>query len=245
MTPTSPADPAEALRQNLRTAVADDVKRDHVRVVNGVQPYRHHYFTPREFFQHNPHSGTITNAYGQRVIRATEELVPSLIAALDAEVGDAASEILYKCGLAWGRAEVEAFVPRVESEYEVEFDKLSMGTMLETWWWPFRVAGWGRWRYEFRHTARIVVIDLHDSFVAAAVGQSGRVACHFYAGLFAAVFSRLAKKPLASVELQCAAAGASHCRFMVATEQRVHEATIWRNEGITADEILQRLTHPN
>src|SRR5436309_10896308 len=92
MHPTPPADPAEALRRNLRTPVADDQKRDHVRVVNGVQPYRHHYYTPREFYRHDPRTGTITNVYGQRVIRATEELIPALAAALDAEVGDAAGE---------------------------------------------------------------------------------------------------------------------------------------------------------
>lgn len=244
MTSPPPADPAEALRRNLRTPTADDVKRDHVRVVNGVQPYRHHYFTPRDFYRHDPRTGTIHNIYGQRIVRATDEFICALGAALDAEVGDAAGEILYKCGLAWGRSEVEAFVPRVEQEYEIEFDRLSMGTMLETWWWPFRAAGWGRWRYDFRYAPRgIIGIELHDSAVAAALPHAGRPVCYFCAGLFAAVFGRLAKRELAGAELACVAAGAPCCRFVVALPQRVHQAALWRNEGVAPDDVLNRMAN--
>ena len=190
-------------------------------------------------------AGTIETADGRRVLRAGGEFVTGLLAGLDAEVGDAAGEILYQCGRRWGAAEMTAFAGRAEQEFGVAFDKIGMGTALESWWWPFRVAGWGTWRYDFRRARQgLILVDLDESAVAKAVGQSGRPACHVYAGLFAAAFGHLAKRDLAGVELRCAAAGADRCQFLVSTARRTGQAAAWRNEGAATDDILHRLSHP-
>jgi predicted hydrocarbon binding protein len=118
-----------------------------------------------------------------------------------------------------------------------------MGTMLETWWWPLRAGGWGVWQYDFRHARNgLVLLELQQSAAAAAIGRADGPVCHLYAGLFAAVFSHLAHRPLAGLELQCAAAGADRCRFVVATDRRIQQAAPWRDERLPVDEIVQRLS---
>jgi predicted hydrocarbon binding protein len=216
MPPSSPAPPAEA---------------------------RHNYYTDEEFYCYDPSAGVVRNAYGQRVLRVTADFLPALRAALEQELGDAADEALYRVGYEWGRADMATFPDRASREYAVEFEKMAMGVMLETWWWPRRVGGWGHWRYDFRQARKgIVALDLFESAVAEADPDAGRPVCHLYAGLFTAVFSTLARRELAGVELQCRAAGAEHCTFLVSSPPRVSAATAWRNEGVIPSDVLRRLS---
>jgi hypothetical protein len=67
------------------------------------------------------------------------------------------------------------------------------------------------------------------------------VVCYFYAGLFAAVFSVLAKRRLAAIEIQCYAMGEDFCKFLVATDKRVNAAAFWKNEGATAKDIMKKV----
>jgi len=115
--------------------------------------------------------------------------------------------------------------------------------MLESWWWPLRASGWGLWRYDFRHAPHgLVLVELQNSFTAHACGNSGRAVCHLYAGLFASVFSHLAHRELAGLEVQCAAAGGDRCRFLVAVPKRIASARPWLDEGVSVEEMVKRLT---
>src|SRR5439155_21330852 len=179
----------ETLAQRVRNpAVADDGRRDHVRIVTGPQPYRHNHYTAAEFFRADAAAGAVSNIYGQRVLRVTGNFFRALSKAVTDGAGDQASHVQYQIGRAWGEASMKAFVHRLEQEYEIEFEKMGMGMMLETWWWQMRAAGWATWRYDFRHARNgLVFIDLHNSMVADALGRLGAVACSLYAGLYASV----------------------------------------------------------
>ena len=239
----TPADVREQLKRHLRTDSADDVIRDNVRLVLGPQPYKHNHFSAAEFFRFDPARGAVQNIYGQRLLRMTTSFARALTATLEREFGAGpAGELLYRTGFAWGAADMQAFAERVRQEYEVEFEKMGMGAMLESWWWPLRAAGWGVWRYDFRHARNgLILVDLEEGLLAHARSDADRPICHLYAGLFAAAFSHLAHRDLGGMELSCTAAGGGRCQFLIATAKRIEAATAWRDEGISVEEIMKRL----
>lgn len=226
----------------LKQDKADDKIRDHIRMSPGPQPYKHNYYTSDQFYQRERSSGLIRNVYGQRILRVTEDFITGLLAGLEDEVGDRAGIVMYEAGYAWGMEDMKGFVKRSQAEFEVEFSKMGMGMMLETWWWPLTIEGWGTWQYDFREAKReMLFVDLYESAVAKTLGDIGKVVCYFYAGLFSAVFSVLARKEYGCVEIQCYATGADHCRFLIAQNERVDAAAFWRSQGASSKDIMKKV----
>lgn len=226
----------------LRQEKADDKIRDHIRMTPGRQPYKHNYYTSEQFYQRNRQQGVITNVYGQRVLRVTEDFITGILGGLEDEMGDRAAQIMYDAGYAWGVEDMRNFVPRSQAEFEVEFEKMGMGMMLETWWWPLTIEGWGTWQFDFREAKRdMLFVDLFESAVAKTLGDIGKVVCFFYAGLFASVFSVLARRNYGCVEIQCYATGADHCRFLISHAERVNAAEFWRSQGANSKDIMKKV----
>lgn len=226
----------------LRASAAGPQLRDQVPVANGPQETKHNYYTDDQFFKHDGTTGVVRNIYGQRIIRVSEDFITGLLGGLEEEVGDAAGEIMYRAGYHWGLEDMKSFSARTAQEFQVQFSKMGMGMMLETWWWPLQIEGWGAWRYDFRQGKQgLIFIDVYESAVAQSLGNIGKVVCYFYAGLFAAVFSILAKRELASIEIQCYSMGEDYCKFLIASSKRVNAAAFWRNEGATSKDIMKKL----
>jgi predicted hydrocarbon binding protein len=206
-------------------------------------PGRHNYYADEDFFRPDPAACATRDAYGRRVVRVAGEFLAALAGALGQESGDRAGEILYQLGARWGAADMRALAARVPGEFGVDgVGQLNFSVLLETWRWPLTAAGWGTWRYDLSRVRQgLPLIDLFGSATAAALGPSARPVCHLYAGLFAAGFGHLAGRELAGVELQCAAAGADRCRILVAAPARAAAAAQLRDEGVSADAILERL----
>ncbi|MGL4423017.1 MAG: V4R domain-containing protein [Gemmataceae bacterium] len=231
----------------VRTSRADELgvngqPQQQLRVVNGQQTFKHNHYTDDQFFKHDPKRGIIQNAYGQRVLRVSEDFLVAILGGLEDELGDAAGEVMYKCGYEWGMEDMASYTPRVQAEFEVQINKMAMGLLLETWWWPLQIEGWGAWQYDLRQGKQgLIFIDLYESAVAQSLGNVGKVVCYFYAGLFSAVFGTLARRPLSCIEIQCYSMGEDHCKFLIATEKRVNAAAFWRQEGATFKDIMRKL----
>ena len=226
----------------LRQAKADDEIRDHIRMVPGKQPYKHNYYTSDQFYRRQREQGLITNVYGQRVLRVTEDFITGILGGLEDEVGERAAVVMYEAGYQWGVQDMRNFIPRAQAEFEVEFQKMGMGMMLETWWWPLTIEGWGTWQFDFREAKReLLFVDLYESAVAKTLGDIGKVVCYFYAGLFASVFGILARKDYGCVEIQCYATGADHCRFLISHADRVNAAEFWRSQGASSKDIMKKV----
>ncbi len=226
----------------IRNDKADDQVRDHIRMTPGVQPFKHNYYTSEQFYRRERARGVIRNIYGQRVLRVTEDFITGLLGGLEDEVGERATMVMYEAGYAWGMEDMRNFVKRSQGEFEVEFQKMGTGMMLETWWWPLTIEGWGTWQFDFREAKRdMLFVDLYESAVAKTLGDIGAVVCYFYAGLFASVFSVLARKDFGCVEIQCYAMGADHCRFLISHSDRVNAAAFWRSQGATTKDIMKKV----
>jgi hypothetical protein len=206
-------------------------------------PNRPNVYNDEDFIRPDPARGTVRDALGRRLVRASADLLTALHTAL-AHEGANPDDVLYKLGRRWGEANFKAFAGRVPKEFGVAgLEQMHFQVMLESWRWPLTAAGWGTWRYDFRRArAGLPVVDLTHS--AAVNGRSDRPACHVYAGLFAAVFSQLAKRELVGLELQCAATGADGCRIVVASAAKAAAAAQLQGEGVPAEEILDRLAKP-
>lgn len=173
---------------------------------------------------------------------ATEDFVVSFQAALETELGDAAGEVMYQCGFKWGEKDIDDFMGRFETQFGYQPDGAALGFLLESWWWPLQASGWGVWKYDLSHRSEgLIFVDLYDSAVAKSIGNVGEVVCHYYAGMFAAVFGRLAKRELSAIEIQCYSMGEGFCKFLVGSSKRINAAQFWVQEGASANEIMERL----
>ncbi|QJW97812.1 V4R domain-containing protein [Frigoriglobus tundricola] len=210
----------------------------------GVQPYKHNHYFDQEFYRLDPAKGTLHNPYGQRMMRVGEDFMVAMLGALEDEVGQSgAREIMYKCGYQWGLHDMRAFLGRMQAEFEADLARMRVDFLMESWWWPLTIEGWGTWRYDFRQRDKgLLFVELYESAVAQSLGDIGAVVCYFYAGLFASVFSVLSRRSLGCVEMQCYATGEDHCRFVISDSERVDAAAFWRSEGATAKDIIKKLS---
>jgi predicted hydrocarbon binding protein len=226
-----------------RPGVGDGAIKPVIEVRPGVQSYKHNHYYDQEYFRHDPAKGTLFNPYGQRLMRVSEDFMVAMLGSLEDEVGQSgAREIMYKCGYQWGLHDMRGFLGRMQAEFEAELARMRVDFLLETWWWPLTVTGWGTWRYDFRQRDKgLLFVELYESAVAQSIGDIGAVVCYFYAGLFASVFSVLSRKSLGCVEMQCYATGEDFCKFVISDYDRVNAAAFWRGEGATAKDIMKKL----
>ena len=210
-------------------------------VVQNQQTALHNVYEPWKFYS-NDEAGRLVNRYKQRAMLVTEDFIVGCQAALEEEVGDAAGEIMYRCGYEWGKQDIAAFDKRMQEEFKRPIEEMVFGMMLETWWWPLQVAGWGAWKYDLTNKSQgIIFVDLYDSAVAKSVGNVGKVVCHYYAGMFAAVFGHLARYDLSGIEIQCYSMGEESCKFLIGSSKRINAAQFWVREGASAKDIIAKL----
>ncbi len=202
---------------------------------------QHNHYAPDKFWLREG-AGRILNKYKQRVMLVPEDFIVSYQLALEGEVGDAASEIMYRCGYEWGKADINGFEKRFQEEFGRSITEAHSQMVLETWWWPLQASGWGAWSYDFSQLKEgLIFIDLYDSAVAKSIGNIGKVVCHYYAGMFAAVFGQIARNELSGLEIQCYSMGEEFCKFLLGSSKRINAAQFWAREGATAAEIIARL----
>jgi uncharacterized protein len=209
--------------------------------IGGTTHAMHNYYDPSRFFDRSD-LGKLKNIYAQRTMIVPEDFVMGFQFALEEQVGDAAGEIMYRCGVEWGKQDISNFLKRLEVEYNKPINTFSFGTLLELWWWPLQAAGWGAWSYDLSSRADgLLYVDVYQSVVAASIGNVGKVVCHYYAGMFAGAFSTLSKAELSGIEIQCLSMGETFCKFLIGSSKRINAAQFWVREGATAADVISRL----
>jgi hypothetical protein len=195
-----------------------------------------------DYFSADGHGGLL-DRYRKRAVLVNEDFIVGLQKGLEKEVDDVAPIIMYKCGYQWGLEDMKNFDTRFAQEFEwTTMRKMNTEMVLETWWWPLQVAGWGAWGFDFSHKKQgLIFVDLYNSAIAQSIGNVGKVVCHFYAGLFAGVFTYLTQKELNGIEIQCYSMGESYCKFLLGSEKKVNAADFWVQEGAKAEEILAKV----
>jgi predicted hydrocarbon binding protein len=210
-------------------------------MIGATSHVQHNHYSPEKFWSRQP-QGRLVDPYQQRMMLVTEDFIVGYQLALEDEVGEAAGEIMYRCGFEWGKADIASFEKRFAAEFGRSMAESHAGMALETWWWPLQAAGWGSWSYDMTQIKDgLIFVDLFESVVAKTIGPVGKVVCHYYAGFFAAVFGHIAGTELSGLEIQCYAMGETFCKFLIGASKRINAAQFWAREGATAKEILTRL----
>ena len=202
----------------------------------------HNYYTIDDYYK-NTKDGKILDKYKKRVVLADEKFIVGLQKGLEEEVGDVAQIIMYKGGYSWALEDMKNFDARFKEEFDGRaIEEMNFNMVLQTWWWPLSITGWGSWDFDFSYKKQgLIFVNLYDSAVAKSVGNIGKVVCHFYAGLFAGVFSYLSKKELEGIEIQCYSMGETFCKFMIGVDKKVNAADFWVKEGANAKEIMSKM----
>lgn len=211
------------------------------------QPFLQHcHYSRYNFFEFRRESGQIFDWNHQQNLLATEDFIIGLQKGLEHEVGEASGWLVYLIGKNWGTEDAKAFKAWFQKDYELTFKTANLRFALETWWWPFRTQGWGKWSVDLNSVKNgFIFIDLYDSAVAKTLGNVGKPVCFLYAGLLAGFFSVAFERSLSSIEVQCYSMGDSFCRFLISSEKRVKAAEFWLSSGATAAEIEQRFQNPD
>lgn len=145
-----------------------------------------------------------------------------------------AEAVLYETGYEWGLRVFETFENAFEGSSPKGISDMPGEVVLERWWWPFQVHGFGTWSKDFTHaTDGILVLDCEDSAFHVA-GEDAGFRCEALAGLFAATFTRLVGRELAAIEIECAEA----CRFVVTVPERIRKARELRAQGADPAALL-------
>lgn len=142
-----------------------------------------------------------------RYILIRPETLSTLQKAMEREIGEKASEILFQSGYEGGSLSTQRYREAFQcTDEEVVQFMIRMGPQI----------GWGRFELEtFDPVLKQLRVKIHRSPFAEAYGSSPLPVCHLIRGVLAGMASIVFKKEVRAKELSCLAEGNPFCRFEV------------------------------
>lgn len=189
--------------------------------------------------------GLVRTSAGNRVVVLPEEMLVGLHRALIQEAGAAWSIISYTCGRRWGERLLDTIESEWRSYYGKRFESADF-PIFEAWLKAyFSYYGWADLEIDFEQAPEgIVEFILTDSVLEVLLADLDRTHVNeIFAGVLAALVSRLAGRELECLEVESALADAERSRLAVALPERVEEARRVRVDGGSPEKIREVLTH--
>ena len=159
-----------------------------------------------------------------------QDAVLSLRSALLRDFGADAAGYLQQAGYAGGDAVHGAFAQWLERQGHPMPESLDIEAFSALASAFFEDLGWGS--FGFVGGAPVATIDSPDWVEANGMESTVHPCCHLGTGLLASFFGRIAEQPLAVMEVECRATGATHCRFLLGSADVMQR--VW--EGMAAGE---------
>jgi predicted hydrocarbon binding protein len=201
------------------------------------------YFLRDDYIKGSPFEGTLKTNMGQRVIVLPEELLQGLHNAIVHETGRAWGVVAYTCGRKWGERLVKSWQKEWTHYYQQEV--LSADFIYFEQWAraAFSFYGWGELELDFSlQDQGVVQCYLKGSVLARLLGDlEDKRVCHIFAGMFAAMFTRLAGRELDALEIACSRSGAERCRFVVALPEFIERARKAQLDDQDVDAVMAAL----
>jgi predicted hydrocarbon binding protein len=200
-----------------------------------------------DLIQPDADHGALRLPDGQRVAVLPAVFFQHLSTELSVPLGDQTRHALYKFGFEWALQDMIRLSRQLAAEFgggaNLDLWQLDAKFVLDRWWAPLQVAGWGSWTIDLTSLSRgFAFFDLRHNLIASTASGATQPTCHLYAGLFAGAVSFFERSERHAVEIQCASLGAPSCRFVVGPGPQVDEVESWRHQRIAPDEILRRLS---
>jgi predicted hydrocarbon binding protein len=195
--------------------------------------------------QANPDQGSLRRANGSRLAVVPSDFLLALHVHLIERFAESSQDVLYRSGYEQGLEDMVRLNRELREQYggpNTDLWQMDAKFILNSWWEPLAQAGWGRCAFDLTALSRgIAFVELESSPIAQALGATEHPICHFFAGLFAGALSIFERAERHATEIECRAAGGSLCRFVVAAGGDVDSAEGWRQQGVSAAEIIRRL----
>lgn len=164
------------------------------------------------------------------------DAVITLRDALLRDLGGDAAGYLQQVGYAGGDAVYAGFEQWLAAKglpAPGSLDVPRFGTLASQY---FVDLGWGS--FSFGGGSPVATIDSQDWTEASSTGGMDQPCCHIGTGLLAAFFGRIAEEPLAVMEVECRATGATQCRFLVGSAEVMQQVWEAMAAGQTYEEML-------
>lgn len=99
----------------------------------GVTPQsrKHNFFSTDDYLVRKTKGTRLELGYGGVGMMCNEDFIVGLQEGLEAEVGEASAVIMYQCGLAWGRLDMQRFEERIKKEFGRPMRSMNVHFMLE------------------------------------------------------------------------------------------------------------------
>jgi uncharacterized protein len=198
-----------------------------------------------DFFEAEQTAGSLLRPDGERCAALSLEFIKRLHTAVIEQFGDAAQDILYRTGFECGLREMLGLHQYLQSDsgaVKQDLWQLDANFVLESWWKRLQEAGWGAAKFDCSRLQRgVVIVELQNSAVAAALDATKKPACHYYAGLLAAALSFYDRAERHATEIQCRAMGQPLCIFLIGPGADVDAAETARKQNASAADVIRRL----
>lgn len=199
-------------------------------------------FDPETYFRLDPATGTMTTRGGAKCCTLAEPFFRGLYLTLRDECGPAWTIALRRCGETWGARQADRFLREIAEATGRGLDEMPMSEFDRLLGECFAAHGWGRVRADYSAAdAGIVQVEVRNSIVACALHDAGAHVDALLEGVLKVLYSKTSGRDLECFETECAAAGASRCRFVVGLPARLEPVPKWREEGLGHAEIVRRL----
>ncbi len=142
-----------------------------------------------------------------RYLLIRPETVAKFQKAIEKELGEKASHVLFEAGFEGGTLSSKKYREVFGlSDQEIIRFMMDMGPQI----------GWGRFELErFDPAERCLILKVHHSPFAAAYGPSSSPVCHLIRGVLAGTASAVFGQKTKAIESSCLAKGDEYCRFEI------------------------------
>ncbi|NET32550.1 MAG: 4-vinyl reductase [Cyanothece sp. SIO1E1] len=202
------------------------------------------YYAPDIYIRGDLERGLIENRRGDRLLALPQLLIQSIYAGLDAEIGQAASLVLFNCGQWWGKNFYTRFHEEVSTYYGHALSEMAMvefSQCLQQYW---KTLGWGSLELDFSYQQQgFIVVKTIASLFAQEAPLGDKPGCFLEAGVLSAFFSQLTGQQLHCVQTTCESLESDCNHFVLGLSERLKPIDAWIEEGHDHITIMDRLGH--
>lgn len=189
------------------------------------------------------YEGTVVDPSDTRTIFLASDILRGIHAALSYEAGDAWRIVLYRCGFLWGQKTLRYLVRQSQDVFGAKFEQISVDAFLGNLAAFMNSNGWGVLSYDLSRatTHGVLRLELRKSIFSDALEHLRERVDYLVAGMFAALFSDLARTDLGCVEVCSVLTGAPTSVFLLSARERITALTDALDGGAGEQELLELL----
>jgi predicted hydrocarbon binding protein len=199
-------------------------------------------FDPSTYFNLDLKTGVMRNRSGAKVITLSGYMLRGLYIGLKNETGPAWALIMRRCGEIWGERFAKRFLAEIGEFYAEDLNTMSMNRFNALVTELFANSGWGKVTLNYSLIPQgFVVAEVQSPIMGEVIGDAGERMDVLMEGIFKALFTQVAGKPMDCFQTQCVAENATLSLFVIGLASRMESVPEWLEAGDRHDAIITKL----